>query len=244
MEGWRTCVKAVIKQTKKQIHTVAGIYELIKSQIWKWELLPGQKIEEKEMAQHLHVSRYLVRRALLRLCAHSLVEVRPGQGSFVAQLDLEKDDDLRFMRASMESALLRESIEEDRFFPTHIKLLEDCIQQQREAIACKDFHLFCKYDENFHMLLIDVNGRQYAKSNIQQAMWYLARIRYIAIQMDDHPQDIVQEHEKLLDAIIQSNVPAAEQAMKDHIYKGYHTFLAGQGFEFLKPYIKSKTTSF
>lgn len=230
-------MKLVIKHRLRRIKATDLVYETLKRQILKWELLPGERIEEKQLARQLRVSRYLVRKAVLRLCEEGLLE-RGAQGRcFVAQLDLDKDDDLRFMRASMESALLRESVEEGRFFPAHIKMLEDCIRQQRDGVAHQDFHKFCEYDEKFHLLLIDINGRKHPKEGIQYAMQYLARIRYLAIEEDEHPQEIVQEHERMMDAIVRGDAMAAEQEMKDHIYKGYHTFLTSQGFQRLKPYL-------
>lgn len=231
-------MELIIKQTLSKTKAVDFVYEVLKSNILEWKLLPGERLAENDVADKLDVSRNTVREAMRRLCLEGLLEVKPQRGSFVTQLNLEKDDDLRFMRASMECALLREAIEEERFMPLHIKMLENSIELQKQAVERREFQKFCDYDEKFHALLIDVNGRQYAKEYVSQAMLYLARIRYIAIQTDDHPLNVVQEHERLLDAIVKSDVTAAEKEMKDHIYKGYHAFLAGEGFQKIEPYIQ------
>lgn len=228
----------MIKQTLSKTKVVDFVYEVLRSNILEWRVLPGERLVENEIADKLEVSRNTVREAIRRLCLEGLLEVKPQRGTFVTQLNLEKDDDLRFMRASMECALLRESIEEQRFMPLHIKMLENSIQLQKQAVQLGEFQKFCDYDEKFHALLIDVNGRQYAKEYVSQAMLYLARIRYIAIQTDDKPISIVQEHERILEAIVHNDVAAAEKEMKDHIYKGYHIFLAGENFKKIEPYIQ------
>src|SRR6516164_2754414 len=62
------------------------VHALIRERIVKGELLPGNRLQDVQLAAALGVSRTPVREALLRLEREGLVESDPNRGFFVAPL--------------------------------------------------------------------------------------------------------------------------------------------------------------
>src|SRR5690606_17181174 len=69
-------------------------------------LLPGEKVNQAELAQRLGVSRVPVREALASLRAEGLVEARPNTGYTVVRPSLEDMAEIYLMRDLLEDALM------------------------------------------------------------------------------------------------------------------------------------------
>ena len=90
------------------------------------ELLPGEKLNQAELAQRLGVSRVPVREALASLRAEGLVEARPNTGYTVVRPSVEDLAEIYQMRALLEDVLLRSldlaSIDVDRLHALNERL--------------------------------------------------------------------------------------------------------------------------
>lgn len=78
-------------QPIRQRRIYEEIIEQVKAQITRGELKPGDRMtSEREIAEELGVSRAAVREALTALEVMGLLEVRPGEGTFVRAPDLDR----------------------------------------------------------------------------------------------------------------------------------------------------------
>lgn len=74
----------------KQKRIYESIIEQIKELIVAGNLKAGDRLpSERELAEKLQVSRTVVREALTALKMTGLIEIRPGEGTFIRQIDLE-----------------------------------------------------------------------------------------------------------------------------------------------------------
>ena len=62
----------------------AGIYTCIRDWILYTTLMPGQKLNERDLADRFGVSRTPLREVLQLLAQQGLLDIRPRQGVFVA----------------------------------------------------------------------------------------------------------------------------------------------------------------
>jgi len=71
------------------------------------EIQPGASLSEKELADRYGVSRQPVREALINLGKAGLVGIQPRRGTFVVKISLDLMRQARFVRESLEVAVVR-----------------------------------------------------------------------------------------------------------------------------------------
>lgn len=75
------------------------------------QLMPGQRLVERELIESLGVSRTTIREALRELASEGLVTVVPQRGAIVSVPSLDDAIDLYEVRASLESLIVQRFIE-------------------------------------------------------------------------------------------------------------------------------------
>lgn len=126
-------------------------YRILKRNILLLEMKPGEAIVEKEISTKLKISRTPVREALLELCRERLVEIYPQRGTRVALMDARLVEQGRFLRETVELALLELACKS--FTEDHIKQLEKNINEQRALAEQDDLINFFIKDNEFHRIL-------------------------------------------------------------------------------------------
>ena len=84
---------------------------ILKANIIQMILEPGCPIGEQKIAKELGMSRTPVREALVELMKTRIVEILPQKGTYVSYLDYDLVEEARFMRMTLELALLDELAE-------------------------------------------------------------------------------------------------------------------------------------
>src|ERR1700745_3877723 len=86
---------------------VDRVYEQLKAMAGSYELKPGERLNEGELAKRLGVSRTPLREALNRLNTEGFLRFAPGRGFCCRQLDAHEIFDLYELRKSIEVASIR-----------------------------------------------------------------------------------------------------------------------------------------
>ena len=84
-----------------------SVYEQLRSELFDFRLLPGDRFSEIEVAERTRTSRTPVRQALYRLQREGFLEVRPRSGWEVKPLDFGQLDSLYELRILLEGASVR-----------------------------------------------------------------------------------------------------------------------------------------
>lgn len=87
------------------------VLTVVRQAILDFELKPGQRLIERELVEHLGVSRTTVREVLARLASEGLVTFVPQKGAIVAVPSIEVAEDIYEMRASLEALAVQRFIE-------------------------------------------------------------------------------------------------------------------------------------
>ncbi len=90
----------------KRITASEQIYKAMYSQIMFLELKPGEELNMQKLLKDAGVSRSPLRDALLKLQEDNLVEIFPQKGSRVTKINLKQVEVERFMRTTLELAVL------------------------------------------------------------------------------------------------------------------------------------------
>lgn len=190
-------------------------YNCLKEQIINWDLKPGTKISEKEVAQILEVSRTPVREAFLQLAQEELLTIVPQRGTIVSKIDLSLVEEGRFVREHIEKAVVREvcaNINENQLFQleTNITMQELCLEKGSHN------RLF-QLDEEFHQLLFEICNKKRTWNNVRRMNSHFDRLRMLRLVENHDFEVVVDQHREIFKSISEKNPDKAESIMEKHM---------------------------
>lgn len=178
-------------------------------------LKPGQRLSEAEISTRFGVSRQPVREAFIKLSEEALLEIRPQRGTYVRKISLSAVMDARFVREAIEADIVRCCARQGD--PALVAELREQIDRQRREIAAGGDGFFA-LDDLFHRTMADAVGHPNAWAVIESQKSQLDRVRQMAtvqFPMDD----LVTQHEAIVDGIERKDADAAEASMRRHLQR-------------------------
>ncbi|MCF7933868.1 MAG: GntR family transcriptional regulator [Spirochaetia bacterium] len=193
------------------------VYSVLHKNIVNLNLVPGTLISEKEIADKLQVSRTPVREAFIRLSREALVSIFPQKGTFVSKIDLSRVQEERFLRESLEAAVVEQFLQ----FHTEegIDRLYRNIEKQKEALKSGQLSKFIDYDDQFHAIMFDETKKHMCYDVLVSFSSHYRRIRYLSMYISTVPDNNVEQHRKLLEAIEKRDSAEASSILRRHIRK-------------------------
>ena len=190
--------------------------------ILKGVLVPGQRINEPDVANRLQVSRVPVREALRELESSGLVVSRKHSGVFVRQLQAAEIRDLYQMRALLDgfagrcAASLPNSERKSL-----VALLETSVEAMLEAARRQDVQ--CYYGENlhFHWAIVESAGNGQLIDTYRGIVQKLHLSRLKILSHDLGMQTSLNEHVEIVQAIRERNPLRCEALMSHHVGGAY-----------------------
>lgn len=192
-----------------------NVHETLKRNIMTLKLEPGRFISEKEIIEMLQVSRTPIREALVKLAQEELIETIPQKGSFISLIDLNLVEESRFVRETLESAIVRQACE--LLSSEQVLQLQHLINLQELCVAQRNYVRLFELDEEFHRSIIVGCGNTRTWGLLQQLGTHYNRIRYLRLAVNDDWDIIWSEHREIVRAILEKNPDQAEQAMHKHL---------------------------
>jgi len=189
------------------------VYRILREQIIQAELMPGERISEAEIAKSLSISRQPVREAFIKLSEEGLVQVLPQRGTYVTRISIASVMDVRFVREAIEADIVRQVVGEHT--AETVRELRDQIARQRQ-VPQDDRAAFLRLDELFHHTLAAAAGRAYAWSVIESVKAQMDRVRFLSVD-DIQIGRLIEQHERIVDAIAAGDVGKAEAALRRHL---------------------------
>jgi GntR family transcriptional repressor for pyruvate dehydrogenase complex len=198
-------------------------------------LTPGDKIpSERELAESLQVSRPSVREALRVLEIIGLVDVHPGGGAYLKELELGPFISivapLLFSRDSFDLELLelRELIELRAVellpdpLPSEALLgLESAIVEMREALRVGDPERGALADIEFHRSLL-LASESYILQKVLDLIVTLFEHavrggRSMVLEKQEDAQELLQDHERMYEALRINDLQKAKELLGMHL---------------------------
>lgn len=191
------------------------VHDTLKRQIMELKLEPGRFISEKDFIEMLQVSRTPIREAMLKLAQEGLIETIPQKGSFISLIDLELVEESRFVRETLERAIVRQACE--MLSSEQVLQLQNLIALQELCVEEKNFERLFVLDEEFHKTIVVGCGKTRTWGMLQQLNLHYNRIRFMRLAVNYDWQIILSEHHAITRAIKEKNPDAAERAMAEHL---------------------------
>lgn len=208
-----------LKIAKQKEGTSVGdyVYEVLKKNIINLTMSPGKQISEKEISDLLEVSRTPAREAFIKLAREGLLYVLPQRGTYISYIDLDIVEDARFIRESLEKSVLKIATED---FPDELlDVLQDNINQQKRLIDQRLFSEFLELDEEFHKTIFVGCNKRRTWSFIEQINSEYKRVRILAFIADVSWNDVIKQHEQILESIRNHDEQMAQDVISTHVQK-------------------------
>lgn len=203
----------------KQTSTIADqVYQAIRVNIMTLKIAPGTAMSEKEIGEKLNVSRTPVREAFIRLEKEGLVRIYPQKGTNVSQLSISRAKEERFMRESLETAVLHVFIREHS--EEAIARLERNIRKQKEAEAAKEWDRFMEYDDQFHDIFYQETNKLLCGEVVKNSNVDYYRLRCLSVLVSGGIAALnLEQHTELLEYIKANDEDGAQQILRKHLRK-------------------------
>lgn len=196
---------------------VEQVYVLLRKLIINLSLPPELALVEQDVASELKVSKTPVREAIIRLARERLVEVVPKSGSYVTPVSLDHYLEACFVRTQLEVGCVKRLAMQGVKLADQVRL-RAFISEQEEALQKDDDAGFFESDEAFHKSLFDLAGLSGVWPMMNFAKAELDRVRHLKRQFGIRQRRLViDEHEALINAIIDKDPVTAEQALLENI---------------------------
>lgn len=194
-----------------------SVYQVLKDGIMTMKLVPGTAMSTKEMAERLNVSRTPVREAFIRLHEEGLVEIIPQRETLVSRLDMDRIREERFIRESLELAVLTPFMKHYR--PGDEKVFLDCVAEQELCQKEKRYADFLDSDNRMHHAFFTIAHRTLAWNTLQTVHGHDYRFRFLVIQNEEIMAETIEQHKKIISYIKQGQKDLLYQELAAHLRK-------------------------
>ncbi|WP_321930710.1 GntR family transcriptional regulator [Paraburkholderia guartelaensis] len=205
-------------------HTLTGVVQHeIERMILSGELKPGQRLNEKAVADKLGVSRGPVREACRTLAELGLVYLIPQRGVFIQRVtrdDAAEVYDLRAgltaLSASLLAPLLTTSME---------KQLDGYVDEMQVAAEKGDFARFDHVNQEFHDFIVRSTGNSRLLKVYRAFVKEFHLFRVHGLVQSGALVESNEEHRQIVNALKSRNVDLSYETSFSHVSKGKERML-------------------
>jgi len=190
-------------------------YKGIRRMLYHKELVPGQKIAYRELAEQLNMSPTPIIQALKWLEFQGFVRHEPNRGYYMEPFSLQEIEEIYELRELLEVSLLPIAIEQ---------LNEEGIEHLKTAheahfSAVREFYLKERLFKNmeFHLALASLSNKR-THMRILRNIFDLLLLKYggnylpiTSLQSGD------QEHQAIFECVVSRNLKGAQRILSQHI---------------------------
>jgi len=201
--------------------------QAIRDSILDGHLIPGEIYNETTLAKELGISRTPVREALLELSAQGLVTYLPRKGVMVNHFGGHDVEEIFELRKAIELATVEKVARNSGTYD--LLAVEKALDNQKKAYKKKDPKTYLHFDRMFHVTLSKLTNNHRFVDIIENIRDLFQLIASQALTNENRWQEVIKEHEKILDAIKQGNVDQSRKAMNYHLDRSKASVLEKMG---------------
>jgi len=203
--------------TRKKKLSTPQIYQLIRQSIIDFDLFPGSRVTETELADQFNVSRTPIREALQRLEVEGLVQIRAKQGCFIRPVDTDTISNYYDVRIAIESMAVELACK---------NMPNEDIQALADFWNPKNFNESFDYsnriqqvEESFHVKIAEGSGNPILVQYLNDINNHIRVIRRLGFPDKKSVSETYSEHFEICTLILNKKTGDAKKAITKHIRK-------------------------
>lgn len=191
------------------------VFNTLRSAILTGELKPGERLMEIHLAQKLGVSRTPIREAIHKLELEGLVTLLPRRGAEVSQITEKSMQDVLEVRSTLDALCVELACE--RITEQELESLKLACEEFAGAVQKKDLQMIAHKDVALHDIIVQATGNARLVQMVNNLSEQMYRYRFEYIKDETKHASLVEEHQKIYEAIVAKNKEAAAEGAKEHI---------------------------
>jgi DNA-binding GntR family transcriptional regulator len=211
---------------KEQLSPIRDkVYGYIKNMILTGELVAGERIVERELADKLNISRTPIREALFRLESQGFVKTLPRKGVVVSKMSTEEIIEIFTILSSLESLAVKlaatKVTEEDKGkLKAQIEEIEHLLARENlDTDALTDLHI----DVNETIYKLAKSPRLYEM--LHSLLEYIQAFATVGQEVPGRLRKSLEEHRDIAIAVRNGDSELAEHLAKIHIANSKAAYL-------------------
>lgn len=208
----------------KRMSATDYAYNSLKKQIISGTLTPNQSIVEQTLSTDLEVSRTPLREAIQRLEFEDLLVRKPNGRLKVAPISIKDVEEIFIVRSKLESVAVEQAIDnmtqKDKNRLSHLSLMIEEMSKQ------KVIDEVVNYGEQFHYYIYQLSNNKTIIKILMQLKDHIDRYRRLTpLKRSIESRGTVNEHQLILDYMIDKNKNEAKKAMESHIINSMNSIV-------------------
>jgi len=199
---------------------VEFVEHVVRRLISEGDYHPGARISDLQLSKRLGLGRTSVREAFQRLSKEGLISVIPNRGAFVTKLTDVQIDELYEVREALE--VFAAKLAAERAPADRLASLQEMLAVTRLSLVKHGGHY--PADLDFHERVLALAGNMELMRRASEVNMQLRVARLRSGYVPSRAEDAYEEHQKILDAIVERNVGRAESAMREHLVMARWSF--------------------
>lgn len=187
------------------------VYQQIRTMIMNKDLVPGEKISKKELAELIGVSPTPVNEALLRFVSEGLMEQKERQGFYLKVFTNKDMKELFAVRAGLEGVAIRLCVEQCSLGDTPEVL--NAFDAFSVPMSDAEYRKYLKADRLFHETILLLSGNSIINDFIRNFDFILKCYQKGLIRP---PEETLPEHKEIIGAIKSGDAERAQNLIMAH----------------------------
>lgn len=208
---------------KKRLNKAEEVYQFLMEGITSGVWVPGDRINDKEVSEHLGINRLSVREGLSRLIQDDIVEQIQWKGYYIRNITPEEVQAFVDVRIVLEQLTIKYIVKrklgtDDPLFVE----LESVIEESALKLESKDHTAYMKIDFSFHEILYKISGNPWINKIIGSSLLIINILRNISmgendIEFEKAAIQSMKDHKDILEALRNSDEDLAHSLMEQHL---------------------------
>jgi len=197
----------------------------IRNMLFHNEIVPGQKISYRDLAERLGMSQTPVIQALKWLEFKQLVRHEPNRGYYTAPVSIQEVEEIYDLRELIELSLLPGTLE--RLDDRGVKALQTALEDHRKAAQETYLYDRLQKDMEFHLDMAALSGCLVQQQTLRN-LFDLLYLKYGgSLLFSTSMATAYADHAELYEHIVNRNLKGARKVLKRHIRRVKKHVLAG-----------------
>lgn len=193
-------------------------------------LSKGEQIEsDRQLSKKLDTSRSAIREALKVLQIMGMIDIRPGQGTYIASQSTEffaiplswalflNVDEISYIievRNALESKAVELASKSTN--EKNLAKLTECFNESTKALQEENLEKFLEEDINFHLVIAECSENSLIFSLLSTIQNLLKQISSTGLKSMEEARAVYREHQDIYGAILLNDGRKAKESMKKH----------------------------
>lgn len=189
--------------------------EAIEEEIATGTLVPGNRLDEVELARRFGVSRTPIREALSLLLGEGLIENLPRRGVVVAQIGPQRLVEMFEVMAELEAMCARLAVR--RMSDDELDALQAAHESCRGAALANDSDAYFYANEKFHYAIYTASHNGFLFEQASTLQRKLRPYRRLQLRVRNRVQRSFEEHQDIVDALRSGDADEVAISIRNHV---------------------------